>query len=170
LLGQVANGDKAAFRELYALAGGKLFAICLRMMKSRNEAEDVFQDAFVKIWEKSWQFDPAKGDGMAWMATITRHAALDRLRTQKQIHVSIDDDVTEEIDKAMSVTPQFAGESRDLQRCLGTLREDYRNIVVMAYVKGMSHEELCAAFNKPLGTIKTWASRGLAQLKDCMQS
>ena len=50
------------------------------MMRSRDQADDVFQEAFVKVWERSWQFDPAKGDGMAWLATVTRHCALDQLR------------------------------------------------------------------------------------------
>lgn len=168
LLCQVANGDRAAFQSLYALSGSRLFAICVRMMKTRSEAEDVFQDAFLRIWEKSWQFDPAKGEAMAWMATVTRHTALDRLRASKHVHVSIDDDVTEEIDKAMSVAPQYSGDNRDLSRCLGALREDFRNVVVLAYVKGLSHRELAEQFDKPIGTIKVWASRGLAQLKECM--
>jgi RNA polymerase sigma-70 factor (ECF subfamily) len=103
------------------------------------------------------------------MATVTRNTALDRLRAGKQVTVSIDDDVTEEIDRAMSVAPQYSGENRDLARCLDNLREDFRNVVVLAYVKGLSHKELAETFGKPVGTIKVWASRGLAQLKECME-
>jgi RNA polymerase sigma-70 factor, ECF subfamily len=140
------------------------------MMKSRSEAEDVLQDAFVKIWEKSWQYEAGKGDALAWLATVTRHTALDRLRTHKRGHVTIDDDVTNEIDQAMSVKPEATGEFGDLDRCLRGLREDYRNAVVLAYTKGMTHEELAEQLGKPLGTIKSWVARGLAQLRECMQA
>lgn len=170
LLNRIANGDRQAFRQLYDGTGSRLFAICLRMMKSRPEAEDVLQDAFVKIWEKSWQYDPAKGDALAWLATVTRHTALDRLRSHKQGHVTIDDDVSAEIDLVMSVKPEATGEFGDLDRCLRGLRDDYRNAVVLAYTKGMTHEELAEQLGKPLGTIKSWVTRGLAQLRECMQA
>ena len=168
LLIRVAGGDRQAFRTLYAKAGPKLFAICLRMMRSRDQAEDVFQEAFVKIWERSWQFDPAKGQGLAWAATVTRHCALDRLRRQPRQHVVIDEAVTAEIDAGRpTLQPDFAA-SNDLQNCLAQLRDDYRNVVVLAYVNGLTHEELAAKLGKPLGTIKSWVKRGLEQLKDCM--
>lgn len=168
LLIRVADGDRAAFRTLYAKAGPKLFAICLRMMRSKDQAEDVLQEAFVKIWERSWQFDAGKGDGLAWVATVTRHCALDRLRRHPRQHVAIDEATTAEIDSGTyALQPDYAASS-DLQDCLGQLREDYRNVVVLAYVNGLTHEELAARFDKPLGTIKSWVKRGLEQLKDCM--
>jgi RNA polymerase sigma-70 factor, ECF subfamily len=169
LLSRVANGDRAAFRVLYDTTGRRLFAICQRMMSSRSEAEDVLQDAFVKIWEKSWQFDPEKGNGLSWLAAVTRHCALDRLRSRKAGHVRLDDAI-DDIDREIPVSVAHAGESLDLDRCLGGLREDYRNAVVLAYVRGLSHEELAAQLDKPLGTVKTWISRGLGQLKECMDS
>ncbi len=171
LLLKVANGDRAAFRALYAKAGPKLYAICLRMMRTRDQADDVYQETFVKVWERSWQFDPAKGEGLAWLATVTRHCALDRLRRVPKNHVTIDDVVTHEIDMATSFE-MHAGlaDSRGLRRCLGALRDDHRNAVVLAYVNGLTHEELAERLGRPLGTIKSWVKRGLEQLKDCMQS
>lgn len=169
MLLKIALGERAAFRALYAKAGPKLYAICLRMMRSRDQADDVYQDAFVKIWERSWQFDPAKGDGMAWLATVTRHCALDRLRRGLKNHVSIDDAVAREIDIATAVVmPADLADARGLRRCLDSLREDHRNAVVLAYVNGLTHEELAERLGRPLGTIKSWVKRGLEQLKDCM--
>ena len=171
LLLKVAIGDRAAFRALYAKAGPKLYAICLRMMRTKDQADDVYQEAFVKVWERSWQFDPAKGEAMAWMGTVTRHCALDRLRRAPKNHVTIDDNVTHEIDMAASVEmPADLADGRGLKRCLGALREDHRNAVVLAYVNGLTHEELAEHLGRPLGTIKSWVKRGLEQLKDCMGS
>ncbi len=171
LLQQIAEGDRRAFRDLYGQVGPKLFAVCLRMMKTRAEAEDVLQDAFVKIWERSWQFDPAKGDGLAWAATVTRHTALDRLRSRTRTYVSIDEDVTAEIDAAVSTeVSDHIGEFGALDRCLGVLREDFRKAVVMSYVNGLTHEELARSMGKPLGTVKSWVNRGLAELRECMDA
>jgi RNA polymerase sigma-70 factor (ECF subfamily) len=171
LLSKVANGDRSAFRALYAKAGPKLYAICLRMMRTRDQADDVYQEAFVKVWERSWQFDPAKGEGLAWLVTLTRHCALDRLRRVPRNHVTIDDVVTHEIDvAAASALPAGLAETQGLRRCLEGLRDDYRNAVILAYMNGLTHEELAERLEKPLGTVKSWVKRGLEQLKDCMQS
>jgi RNA polymerase sigma-70 factor (ECF subfamily) len=171
MLQMAAQGDRAAFRALYAKAGPKLYAICLRMMRSRDQADDVFQEAMVKVWERSWQFDPAKGDGMAWLATVTRHCALDRMRRTPKNHVTLDDSVTREIEIATAVEmPADLADASGLMRCLDGLREDHRNAVVLAYVNGLTHEELAERLGRPLGTIKSWVKRGLEQLKDCMES
>jgi RNA polymerase sigma-70 factor (ECF subfamily) len=168
LLARTAGGDRLAFRELYAQAGPRLFAICLRMMKSRDQAEDVLQESFIKIWERSHLYDPAKGEAMAWMATVTRHCALDRLRRHPVGTVAFDEAVVAEVENRMAELQGNAGDSGDLHRCLKHLREDYRNAVVLAYVNGMTHEDLSRQLGKPMGTIKSWVRRGLEQLKECM--
>jgi RNA polymerase sigma-70 factor, ECF subfamily len=168
MLTRTAAGDRAAYRVLYAQAGPKLFAICLRMTKTKDQAEDVFQEAFMRIWERSWQFDPGKGEALAWLATVTRHCALDRLRKQTASLVTFDETVIDEIDAHTAALDTGAGEAGDLKRCLAHLRDDYRNAVVLAYVNGLTHEELAGRLDKPIGTIKSWVRRGLGQLKECM--
>lgn len=168
LIARVANGDRVAFRTVYASAGPKLFAICLRMMRRREEAEEILQEAFVRIWERSHQFDPSKGTAMAWLATVTRHCALDRLRQPGRDIQEFDDAVVEEIDTHVAALQTGEGQALDLKRCLSAMRRDYRDAVVLAYVNGMTHEELAVRLDKPVGTIKSWVRRGLDQLKDCM--
>lgn len=168
MLNRIAAGDRQAFRILYEAAGPKLFAITLRMLKARDKAEDVLQDAFVKIWERSWQYDPAKGEAMAWLATVTRHTALDQMRKQPRMQVAFDEAIVDEIDGQLGQLTETMGEAGDLRRCLSALREDYRKAVVLAYVNGLTHEELAEQFGKPMGTVKSWVRRGLEQLKACM--
>jgi RNA polymerase sigma-70 factor, ECF subfamily len=168
LIGRVANGDRIAFRQIYGSAGPRLFAICLRLMRRREEAEEILQEAFVRIWERSHQFDPAKGQASAWLATLTRHCALDRLRKPGRDTVEFDEAVISEIDAHVAALQSGEGQALDLRRCLGAMRKDYRDAVVLAYVNGMTHEELAERLNKPIGTIKSWVRRGLEQLKDCM--
>ena len=168
LIARVANGDQAAFRLIYASAGPRLFAIALRMLRQREEAEEILQEAFVRIWERSHQFDPAKGMGSAWLATIARHCALDRLRKPGRGAVAFDEAVVSEIDAHVAKVQGSDGQAVDLKRCLTAMRRDYRDAVVLAYVHGMTHEELAVQLGKPVGTIKSWVRRGLDQLKDCM--
>ena len=170
LLDRTAAGDRQAFKSLYLAAGPRLFAIAIRMMRSRDLAEDVLQEAFVKIWERSWQFDPAKGEALAWLATVTRHTALDRLRKQPRSVVAFDETVVEEIDAQLGALTSSLGEASDLRRCLSNLREDYRKAVILAYINGLTHEELAQQLGKPVGTVKSWVRRGLEQLKGCMDA
>jgi RNA polymerase sigma-70 factor (ECF subfamily) len=169
-LGQTAAGDRQAFHALYQATGPRLFAIAIRMMKSRDLAEDVLQEAFVKIWERSWQYDPAKGEAVAWLATVTRHTALDRLRQQPRSDVAFDETVVAEIDGQLGQLAATMGEAGDLRRCLANLREDYRKAVIQAYIHGLTHEELAVQLGKPVGTVKSWVRRGLEQLKGCMDA
>jgi RNA polymerase sigma-70 factor (ECF subfamily) len=167
-IARIALGDRAAFRQVYAASSARLFAVCLRLMRNREEAEDVLQEAFVKVWERSHLYDARKGEALAWLVTIARHCALDRLRKPGRNAAPFDETAAAEWDRQALHEPEQPAASGALQRCLGGLREDYRNVVVLAYVDGLTHEELAARFGKPVGTVKSWVRRGLTQLKDCM--
>ncbi|MGB9142512.1 MAG: sigma-70 family RNA polymerase sigma factor [Aestuariivirga sp.] len=171
MLERVAAGDHTAFRAVYAQAGPKLYAICLRMimMKIKEQAEEVFQEVFVKVWQRSWQFDPGKGEALAWLASVTRNCALDSLRRNKQSHVPFDETVVGEIDaQTMAFAGKNASEAIDLRRCLGQVQEHFRDSVLLVYMNGLSYEELASRLGKPVGTAKTWVRRGLIQLRECM--
>ncbi|MBH0239407.1 sigma-70 family RNA polymerase sigma factor [Methylobrevis albus] len=169
LIGAVARGDRAAFERLYRLSAPKLFAIALRILRDRGRAEEVLQEAFIRIWRSAASFDGALGGAGAWMTSIVRNAAIDALRRQpppsisayedEDILASISDGSFERLDPAMAQT---------LHDCLGRLEETPRRLIVLAYCGGYSREELADAEGRPIGTIKTWLHRGLAALKTCL--
>jgi RNA polymerase sigma factor (sigma-70 family) len=99
---------------------------------------------------------------------VTRHCALDRLRRPGRHVAPFDETAAAEWDRQALHESSETADSGALQRCLSGLREDYRNVVVLAYVNGLTHEELAARFDKPIGTVKSWVRRGLTQLKECM--
>ena len=82
LVAEVAAGDRTAFDALYRATSARLFGICLRVLSDRAEAEDVLQDAFVTIWHRAAQFDPDRAGAIAWLSTIARNRAIDRLRAR----------------------------------------------------------------------------------------
>src|ERR1700724_4602560 len=78
LLSAVASGDRKAFRTLYDKSAPVLFAICVRLMRDRDVAQDVLQEAMTRIWREAHLFDASKGNAMTWMAVVTRNCALSR--------------------------------------------------------------------------------------------
>src|ERR1700731_1621353 len=90
LLNAVASGDRKAFRTLYDKSAPVLFAICVRLMRDRDLAQDVLQEAMTRIWRKAHLFDDSKGNAMAWMAVVTRNCALSQMAAAPPPSSSLD--------------------------------------------------------------------------------
>ena len=169
VLRSVAKGDRAAFRGLYERAGPILFGICGRILRDRNAAEDAFQEAMLRIWQKSYLYDPAKGGAMNWMVTVVRRVALDRLPARRIGPVSLTDESVAALVEALSnQAPRDPGLAPDLRKCLGQLEQNYRQSVLLAYYYGLSYEELAEHSAVPVGTIKTWIHRAVEKLQLCL--
>ncbi len=168
-LTSVARGDRVAFRRLYDQAGPVLFGICSRILRDRDAAEDAFQEAMLRIWQKSHLFDPARGAAMSWMISVTRNVVLDRLPARRGATVSLaDENVAAMVEAVSSQRPRDPGLAPDLRRCLGLLDQKYRKSVIFAYHYGLSYEELAALADVPVGTIKTWIHRAVEKLQSCL--
>lgn len=169
LLIAVASGDRSAFRAFYEAQGAKLFGVCLRICKDGTLAEDALQDALVEIWRNAPRFDPIRGRAEAWAATIARNRAVDTLRRRGR--PMVDGEAGEAV-LALAPDPrQPADGGADrmaLAACLDALDERSREAVVLAYLEGLSREELSIRYDAPVNTVKTWLRRGLAALKICL--
>jgi RNA polymerase sigma-70 factor (ECF subfamily) len=169
VLSSVAKGDRAAFHGLYERAGSTLFGICSRILRDRSAAEDAFQEAMLRIWQKSYLYDPAKGGALNWMVTVVRRVALDRLPARRTVPVSLTDESAAALVEALSnQAPRDPGLAPDLRRCLGLLEQNYRQSVLLAYYYGLSYEELAEHSSVPVGTIKTWIHRAVEKLQLCL--
>jgi RNA polymerase sigma-70 factor (ECF subfamily) len=169
LLGKVAQRDRAAFAALYRASSAKLYGVVARILPS-GEAGEVLQEAFVKIWDRAADFDPARGSPLAWMATIARNRALDEVRRARPVSL---EDMPEGFEPVAETQDPLASRERSevyraLLRCLGALEADKREMILLAYYRGASREALAARYQAPVGTVKTWLRRSLAQLKDCL--
>ncbi len=162
LLSRVAQGDRVAFRELYERTSGRLFAVALKMLSNRPLAEDVLQDAYVKIWYAAGSFDAAQGSAMGWLVAIVRNGAIDRLRGERVTSV---DNPSEAL-----LTPALDEDHQKLQDCLSALDTQQRQSIFAAFFQGLTHREISARFAEPIGTIKSRVRRGLQSLKGCLQS
>lgn len=170
LIQKVVRRDRAAFTRLYEVTAPKLLGTVLRIVRDRAWADDVIQDAYIKVWQKADQFDAAKASPIAWMASIARNSAIDELRKHPTRRSTGD----EEVEQIASVQPTAQAEIEDqqavnsLNNCINELEKDRQDMVRLAYLNGWSRDELSAHFDQPVNTVKTWLHRALKQLKRCL--
>ena len=163
LLRASALGDQVTFAELYRLTSGKLYAIASRMLRSADAASEALQEAYVRIWSQSGQYDPEKGQPIHWMSGIVRHICIDMLRSSAGRLPTAPD--LEEIE---GLVPPHDNVGVDIERCLQRLDAMQSKAILMAFYFGLSHAELAKSFGVPLGTMKSTIRRGLAKLKECL--
>jgi RNA polymerase sigma factor (sigma-70 family) len=177
LLDRIATRDEAALRELYDITSRKLYGLALRMVGRVDLAEDVLQECYLNVWRIASDYRASLSPPLGWMSVIVRSRALDMLRRlASQMDgktQSIDDEESQQIasSEVGLLDAAMAGEQAGaLNNCLSKIEAKQRDVIVWAYFRDMSHSELASQFDLPIGTIKTWIRRGLAQLKSCMAS
>jgi len=173
LLLDVADGDREAFDGMYSAASAGVLSICLRGLSGRAEAEDVLQEAFATIWYKAGQFDPARAGAMAWMSTIARNRAIDRLRApghaMRRSAIALGDELADAGASPLAEA-QSADDRTRLLRCLQALDDRRRGLIRTAFFEGATYEELASRTGAPLGSVKSWIRRGLLQLRACLEA
>jgi RNA polymerase sigma-70 factor (ECF subfamily) len=170
LLAATAKGDEAAFERLYAATRAKLYGIVLRILRRADVADDVVQEAYVKIWNSAGQFDPALCAPVTWMVSIARARAIDVLRAR--IEISVEDE-PEALQAAAVEAGPLRAMNEELTRllaCMGRLDEDRRRLVLIAYYTGNTRQELADEFGVPVTSVKTWLRRALAEIRECLGS
>ncbi len=167
LLLATATGDRAAFQRFYEITSAKLFGIVRRILNDQAQAEEALQDVYVRIWQMASSYDATRGRPLAWAATLARYRAIDLLRRAAARDAPArDEDSSPE--QAAPSTGLDLGDREALMACLETLPEEQRLCVVLAYCDGYSREELGTRFERPVGTIKSWLSRCLTSLRQCL--
>lgn len=169
LLKACAGGDRSALKQLMTAEGGRMLGVARRMLRRADLAEDAVQDAFVLIWRKAHQFDPARGSAKGWVYTILRNRCLTMLRSEDREIATAPEQVADASDQAVLDTA-FArlDTAADLRRCLETLDPGTRRAILASYVLGRSHGEIAGRMEAPLGSVKSWVRRGLLKLRECL--
>ena len=171
-LDAVGSGDRRALQTVYRLTATKLFAVCLRILGERGEADDVLQEVYMTVWRKAGTFDPALSSPMTWLIAIARNRAIDHLRAHGQNrHMDPIEEAVELADDKPTADAalQSAQEQAQLQRCLDTLAGHERAALRGAFFDGNTYEELAERMKVPLGTMKSWIRRAMIKLKACLE-
>lgn len=173
LMGAITARDETALTALYERHGDTLRSIIESVIHEQAEAEDVLQETLLQVWKQARNYAPRVGKPLGWLTTITRRRAIDRLR-RRQAYLRVKDRYQEQIDDSPSsafatVDGDAEMERADLRRYLrkqmAALPPFQREAVELSFFNGMSHREIAATTQHPLGTVKTRLELGLQKLQ-----
>lgn len=177
LVERVAQGDQAAFSDLYDRLNKPLFSMILQMVGDPAEAEDALQEATLQIWRRAGAYDPAQSSVFTWAVMLTRSRVIDRLRARgrraRLIAESADEDesataIASEAENAA----ESATKSDDAARARAALLKlprDQRQAIEMAFFNDMTHLEIAEQSREPLGTVKARIRRGLLKMRETLR-
>jgi RNA polymerase sigma-70 factor (ECF subfamily) len=155
---RVAAGDVAALRTLYDQHAPRAMAIALRILHNPDEAEDVVQETFLELWRRSSQFDGSRGGAVAWIVTIARSRAIDRLRASGTAERALRGAAAADLMPTPFPSPADQTEGRReegrVASALAALPAEQRETIELAYFEGLSQSEIAAKTGNPLGTVK----------------
>lgn len=168
LLQRIQQGDEEALVALHARYAGLVYSVALRVLNDSMAAEEVTQDAFMRLWHRAETFDPARGAFVPWLLTITRRLAIDTQRKHKRdplgAPVLMDDD-PEAWENVLPVDERETADRRLLLEAITALPDEQSQPIALAYFFGMSHSQIAEHLSLPLGTVKTRLRLGMIKLR-----
>jgi RNA polymerase sigma-70 factor, ECF subfamily len=171
-LRRLASGDQAAAARLYDRHARPLYSLILRILGNETEAEDVLQEVFAQAFCQASRYDARRGAVAAWLLTIARSRAIDRLRARRtRVEARTGEQTLGEMPDAQpdaASTMLDEERSRLVRQALGELPMLQRMAIELAYYEGLSHSEIAERLEQPLGTVKTRIRLGLLKLRDVL--
>lgn len=168
LIEQVTRGDKSAFKEIYSRFSQVTYNLALRMLRDKEDAEEVVQEIFLQIWNKAHSYNPERGAVSTWVLNIARSRSIDKLRAvgYRNKNIEIDEEkVNSKVDLSRNIEDR--DESKNvIKQALETLPEKQRIAIELVYFEGVTHIEAAEKLKEPVGTIKTRIRLGIMKLKD----
>ena len=172
LVGDMRRGDPRALETLYEATVGKLYALASAILRQIEDAEEVVCETYSQAWETADRFDPARATVMGWLLMICRSRALDLLRKRRARGENFDlagfDRVAEEVrppDELLSLMQQ----NSRVHAALSSLTAERRQLVSLAFLRDLTHQEIADVTRMPLGTVKSHLRRALGQLREQLE-
>jgi RNA polymerase sigma-70 factor, ECF subfamily len=174
LVARLAGGDEHALARLYDNTSRIVYGLALRILGDPSSAEDVTMDVYLQVWRTAGSYDPERGTVLSWLVTLVRSRAIDCLRSRKARRA----DLEENVDNVANLSdsrpgPEMAsveiGRSRIVRNAMAQLSPDQREAIELAYFSGLSHTEVAARTDLPLGTVKTRIRLGMLHLRELLE-
>lgn len=172
LVEHIARGDQLALAALYDNTNRLVYGLILRVLNDQGAAEEVLLDVYTQVWRQAPNYDTSRGSPLAWLTTIARSRAIDRLRSgwQTQQRQEPLDVVTDKETQAFNPEENsvLAERQRLVKQALAALSPEQREVIELAYYGGLSHSEIAERLQQPLGTVKTRTRLAMMKLRDAL--
>lgn len=168
----IVDRDERALSALYDATLSRVYGFVLRVVRRPSLAEEVVEETYFQVWRQAARFDAERGRPLTWLLGMARSRAIDALRREARFqHDSLDDDAAAAVAGDQPAADELldaAREHADLHRALLLLNTQPRQLVAMAFFKGLSHEEIASQTALPLGTVKSQIRRALLTLRQAL--
>jgi RNA polymerase sigma-70 factor (ECF subfamily) len=173
LVARVARGDQSALGELYDETSQIVYSLSLRMLSNAADAEEVTLDVYAKAWRAAATYDNRRGTVLAWLVTLTRSRAVDRLRSRVS-REKREESGNLPMDAAISSPDPEELASSDQSRmmvaaAMARLSPEQRESIELAFFGGLTHSEISEQLGLPVGTVKTRIRLGMLKLRDALK-
>ena len=177
LMRRIAEQDEAALAALYDRYSSLLFSLTLRIVKERQEAEDLLQEVFLQVWEKAGSFDHNRGHLYGWLVTLTRNRSIDRIRQKQSLQrrhlkleegVALDEPVRQSAHNPLDMVVALERASH-VREAMQVIPQEQQDVIMLAYFGGYSQSEVAQILQIPLGTVKTRTRQGMRKLEQTLK-
>jgi RNA polymerase sigma-70 factor (ECF subfamily) len=171
LLRRLEAREPAALEVIYGRYSAYVMGISLRILGTREEAEEVVQDVFWQLWKATLRYDPARGRFSTWLFSVTRNRCIDRLRASARAPARADGSELARLaaDDDQEVEAYQVERQKEVRAQLELLSEDQRQAIELAFFRGLSHVEIASTTGEALGTVKSRIRRGLLRLREGLE-
>ncbi len=169
LIERIANGEQAALDELRVACLSNLYAVSKRILVTAEDAEETVYDVLLWVWHNPDRFNPSRGTVSAWLNNLAWSRSIDLLRKRKRRQSLMHPDADLATYEGQEKNPDnwlscFDDQSR-IRRALSELKLEQRQMLLMAFFEGLTHQEITERTQRPLGTVKSLIRRGLLQMR-----
>ena len=174
LVERMRSGQERALEELYDATVGKLYALALAILRSAEDTEEIVCETYAYAWANAARFDASRANALGWLLMLCRSRALDRLRQRRRTANALDVAALAEtkyvgVDQPFDMLSLMQQRSR-VYAALSQLTPERRYLVSLAFLRGLSHQEIADTTQLPLGTVKSHVRRALVQLREALEA
>lgn len=169
ILSLLLSRDEKGFNYLYKNYSGALYGVIIRIVRYEEEADEVLQDVFVKIWNSVKSFDSTKASLYTWMLNIARNSAIDRLKSKSFQNDLQNQSIPDFVSDGIGLSTEQSHDFNEVQNQVNKLRDDYKILINKAYFGGLTQEEIAEELQIPLGTVKTRTRAALIELREILK-
>jgi RNA polymerase sigma-70 factor (ECF subfamily) len=173
LIERMRIGQERALEELYEATVGKLYALASAILRSAEDTEEIVCETYAYAWANASRFDASRANALGWLLMLCRSRALDRLRQRRATATALDVVALRETDSSADQPFDILSlmqQRTSVHAALAQLTPERRHLVSLAFLQGLSHQEIADVTNLPLGTVKSHVRRALTQLREALEA